>query len=281
MPAPDRTIHRRDRRDRSRPEPTAPIYPRRPRTPPKPAWSTPRRKPRASPTAQRNAIGAVVRTQASGPPTHHSRPTCPGWRARSARTRCAPGPPRADSSSSPETASLPPEHAGPTKARSRAHTRTCDDYPSCDSRGRVEIDQADRRRRQMDLEFRTLASRVSTDLEVRRRIELDAQRFHEVIEQSARIVVLSTPDLAEVADEFQRRERGDPQMHAIRALIGVGKHAKAVAVVRNGRQRAHAHRPFVDHRATSNRLPEQCALGADTKCLAALIDDSAVRHALQ
>src|SRR3954471_11267584 len=72
---------------------------------------------------------------------------------------------------------------------------------------RVEIDEADRSGRQSDLEFRALTARVSTNLEVCRGIELDAHGLHEIVEQSARIVILSAPDLVEVAYELECRHR--------------------------------------------------------------------------
>src|SRR4051812_39608194 len=162
----------------------------------------------------------------------HSRPTFQRWHESSAHTRCAPDRPQADNSNWPAAASLRP---GPTpRARAPARARTGSKMASWDGRRRVEIDQADRSRRQLNLELCTLTSRISTDLEIRCWIELDAQGLHEVVEQGARVVILSAPDLIEVADEFQRRERGNAQVHAIRALICVGKHAKAVAIVRDG-----------------------------------------------
>src|SRR5262245_4480324 len=81
-----------------------------------------------------------------------------------------------------------------------------------------------------------------------------------------------------MADEAERANRRDAQIHTVWTLFGEREHAKAVAVIRDGRERADAHRAFVDGLTGRDRRADDAALRAEPVGFGAVVAHATVRH---
>src|SRR5262245_34038062 len=110
--------------------------------------------------------------------------------------------------------------------------------PRLAPRRRIEVDDPDGLG-QPHAHTRALARDVAADLERGRGIHLYAHVVDEVVERGLEILVLASPDLAEAADERERRDVGEAELHAIGPVLRVGEEAEAEAVIVDRADRRH------------------------------------------
>src|SRR5690606_1065653 len=87
-------------------------------------------------------------------------------------------------------------------------------WPSPGARWNVKIDEAYRLGTESPACLAARGLQVASDLERTRRIHVDLTVLGDVVEDGARVLVFSTPQRAQIADELRRPHRGDTQTHS-------------------------------------------------------------------